>query len=102
MEKNEISKVVAYISTIMLAACMIGAGYSVLNFSSNISVRIGVAFVISGIFFLTSIISSVSSLFISGSRLKEEAQITVAMIVFVLGCIFYFLIMLSVLYRVQI
>lgn len=100
MEKSRISMVIAYISTIMLATCMIGGGYTILHFSSNVAIRIGVAFVISGIFFLTSIISSVSSLFITGSRLKEEAQITVAMIIFVLGCIFYFLMMLSVLYRV--
>ena len=100
MEKNEISKIIIYISTIMLAACMISIGYAVLNFNSEVSVKIGVAFIISAVFFLASIISSISSLFIEGSKIKQDAYITVAMIIFILGCIVYLLVALSILYRV--
>ncbi|HDN81498.1 MAG: hypothetical protein J7L10_00080 [Methanomicrobia archaeon] len=100
MEKNEISKIIIYISTIMLAACMISIGYAVLNFNSEVSVKIGVAFIISAVFFLASIISSISSLFIEGSKIKQDAYITVAMIIFIFGCIVYLLVALSILYRV--
>ncbi|HHF09765.1 MAG TPA: hypothetical protein ENL32_01555 [Methanomicrobia archaeon] len=100
MEKNEISKIIIYISTIMLAACMISIGYAVLNFNGEVSVKIGVAFIISAVFFLASIISSISSLFIEGSKIKQDAYITVAMIIFIFGCIVYLLVALSILYRV--
>jgi len=100
MEKNEISKIIIYISTIMLAACMVSISYAVLNFNSEVSIKIGVAFVVSAIFFLASIISSISSLFIESSKIKQDAYITVAMIIFVFGCIVYFLVALSILYRV--
>ena len=92
MEKNEISKIIIYISTIMLAACMISIGYAVLNFNGEVSVKIGVAFIISAVFFLASIISSISSLFIEGSKIKQDAYITVAMIIFIFGCIVYLLV----------
>jgi hypothetical protein len=100
MEKNEISKIIIYISTIMLAACMASIGYAVLNFNSEVSVKIGVAFIISAVFFLASIISSISSLYIESSKIKQDAYITVAMIIFIFGCIVYLLVALSILYRV--
>ncbi|MCK4636862.1 MAG: hypothetical protein KAT49_03175 [Methanomicrobia archaeon] len=100
MEKSEISKIIIYVSTIMLATSMASISYSVLNFNSEISIKIGVAFIISSIFFLASIIASISSLFIESSKIKEETHVTVAMIIFVLGCIFYLLVALSILYRV--
>lgn len=100
MKKTEISKIIIYISTVLLATSMASISYTILNFSGESSIRIGVAFVISSIFFLASIIASISSFYMESSRIKEEAHITVAMIIFVIGCIFYLLVALSILYRV--
>ncbi len=100
MEKSEISKIITYISTVMLAACMGGTSYAILNFTSDISMKVGVAFVISAIFFLASIISSISSLYMESSKIKQDAYITVSLIIFLFGCIFYLLVALSILYRV--
>ncbi len=100
MEKDEIPKVTTYISTVMLAACMVGITLSILNFSSENSIKLGVAFIISAIFFLASIISSVSSLFIESSKIKKDAYTTISMIIFIFGCIVYLVVALSILYRV--
>jgi Kef-type K+ transport system membrane component KefB len=100
MKKNEIPKIIIYISTILLATSMASISYAILHFNGDSSIKIGVAFIISSIFFLASIIASLSSLYTESSRIKEEVHVTVAIIIFILGCIFYLLVALSILYRV--